>query len=150
MVFPVKRYFVLLVTYLRPQWYRTVLLALFLLLNIGLQLLNPQIIRYFIDTALGNGASLSLLLAALAFIGVALLNQAIAVASSYLSTNIAWTATNQLRSELVAHCLSLDMGFHKGRTSGEMIERIDGDVDDLSNFFSQFVVSVLTNAVQDC
>jgi ATP-binding cassette subfamily B protein len=147
MVFPVKRYFVLLVTYLRPQWYRTVLLALFLLLNIGLQLLNPQILRYFIDTALANGASLSLLWAALAFIGVALLNQAITVASSYLSTNIAWTATNQLRSELVAHCLSLDMGFHKGRTSGEMIERIDGDVDDLSNFFSQFVVSVLTNVL---
>lgn len=147
MVFPVRRYFALLVTYLRPQWYRTVLLAFFLLLNIGLQLLNPQILRYFIDTALANGASLPLLWAALAFIGVALLNQVIAVASSYLSTNIAWTATNQLRSELVAHCLSLDMGFHKGRTSGEMIERIDGDVDDLSNFFSQFVVSLLMNAL---
>jgi ATP-binding cassette subfamily B protein len=81
------------------------------------------------------------------FVGIALLNQAISVAASYLSTNIAWTATNQLRSDLVAHCLTLDMGFHKERTPGEMIERIDGDVDDLSNFFSQFVVSLLTNAL---
>jgi ABC-type multidrug transport system fused ATPase/permease subunit len=147
MQIPLRRYLSLLITYLKPQWFRVLLMAVFLLANIGLQLLNPQILRYFIDTALANGASLPLLLAALMFIGVALLNQVIAVASSYLSTNIAWTATNQLRSELVAHCLSLDMGFHKERTSGEMIERIDGDVDDLSNFFSQFVVSLLTNTL---
>src|SRR5260370_35064392 len=44
-----------------------------------------------------------------------------------------------------AHCLSLDMGFHKTHTSGEMIERIDGDVDALSNFFSQFAVNLMSN-----
>jgi ATP-binding cassette subfamily B protein len=144
---PVRRYFALLVTYLKPQWYRTVLLAVLLLASIGLQLLNPQILKNFIDTALVQGASFPLIKDALLFVGIALLNQAISVAASYLSTNIAWTATNQLRSDLVAHCLTLDMGFHKERTPGEMIERIDGDVDDLSNFFSQFVVSLLTNAL---
>ena len=144
---PVRRYFALLVTYLKPQWYRTVLLAVLLLSDIGLQLLNPQILKNFIDTALAQGASFSLINDALLFIGVALLNQAISVAASYLSTNIAWTATNQLRSDLVAHCLTLDMSFHKERTPGEMIERIDGDVDDLSNFFSQFVVSLLTSVL---
>jgi ATP-binding cassette, subfamily B, bacterial len=144
---PVRRYFALLVTYLKPQWHRTVLLAIFLLSSIGLQLLNPQILKNFIDTALAQGASLLLIHDALLFIGVALLNQALSVAASYLSTNIAWTATNQLRADLVAHCLTLDMGFHKERTPGEMIERIDGDVDDLSNFFSQFVVSLLTSVL---
>ena len=144
---PVRRYFALLVTYLKPQWYRTVLLAVLLLASIGLQLLNPQILKNFIDTALAQGASLPLIKDALLFVSIALLNQGISVAASYLSTNIAWTATNQLRSDLVAHCLTLDMGFHKERTPGEMIERIDGDVDDLSNFFSQFVVSLLTNAL---
>ncbi len=144
---PVRRYFALLVTYLKPQWYRTVLLAVFLLLSIGLQLLSPQILKNFIDTALAGGAQSSLITDALLFIGIALLNQVVSVAASYLSTNIAWTATNQLRTDLIAHCLTLDMDFHKGRTPGEMIERIDGDVDDLSNFFSQFVVSLLTNAL---
>jgi len=142
---PVRRYFALLVTYLKPQWYRTVLLAVSLLSSIGLQLLNPQILKNFIDTALAQRASLPLITDALLFIGVALLNQAISIAASYLGTNIAWTATNQLRSDLVAHCLTLDMGFHKERTPGEMIERIDGDVDDLSNFFSQFIVTLLTS-----
>lgn len=35
------------------------------------------------------------------------------------------------------------MAFHKAHTSGELIERIDGDVDMLSMFFSQAVVSLL-------
>jgi ATP-binding cassette subfamily B protein/ATP-binding cassette subfamily C protein len=40
------------------------------------------------------------------------------------------------------HLLDLDMAYHKDRTPGEMIERIDGDVTALSNFFSQFSVRV--------
>lgn len=94
MVFPVRRYFALLMVYLKPQWYRTVLLAMLLLLSIGFQLLNPQILKYSIDTVLAGGSTFSLVIAALLFVGVALLNQGVSVVSSYLSTNIAWTATN--------------------------------------------------------
>src|SRR5260370_30797802 len=39
------------------------------------------------------------------------------------------------------------MAFHKAHTSGELIERIDGDVNALSNFFSQFVVHLLSNVL---
>jgi len=144
---PVRRYFALLVTYLKPLWRRALLLALLLLAGIGLQLLNPQILAYFIDTALAGGATTSLLLAGVLFTGVALANQGISVASSYLSQYVAWTATNRLRTDLVAHCLALDMGFHRTHTSGELIERIDGDVDLLSNFFSLFVINLLTSAL---
>ena len=43
--------------------------------------------------------------------------------------------------------LSLYMREHKERTPGEMIERIDGDVTALSNFFSQFAVRVFGAAL---
>src|SRR5260370_38603809 len=39
------------------------------------------------------------------------------------------------------------MAFQKAHTYGELIERIDGDVNTLSNFFSQFVVHLLSNVV---
>ena len=93
MKLPVRRYFALLVTYLKPLWGRTLLLSVLLLIGIGLQLLNPQILAYFIDTALNGGASTSLLLAAVLFTGVALARQGISVATSYLSEYVAWTAT---------------------------------------------------------
>ncbi len=142
---PIKRYVVLLRQYLRPQVRQVMLLAVCLLLGIGLQLLNPRILQYFIDTALAQGPTLSLVYAGLLFIAIALVNQGLAIATTYFGTNIAWTATNYLRNDLLEHCLGLDMSFHKTRTPGEMIERIDGDVDDLSNFFSEFVLNLLTN-----
>lgn len=144
---PMRRYLSLLATYLKPQWARTTLMALLLLAEVGLQLLNPQIVRYFIDTALSGGPSLSLIYAAIFFIVVTLLGQVVSVAAIYLSENVAWTATNRLRSDLVAHCLGLDMAFHKEHPAGELIERIDGDVDALSNFFSKFVINLLGNVL---
>jgi ATP-binding cassette, subfamily B, bacterial len=113
--------------------------------GIGLQLVNPQILRYFIDTAQSGGATQSLLLAALLFIGVAIGYQWLNVLTTYLSEHVGWTATNALRSDLALHCLRLDPSFHKQRTSGELIERIDGDASVLANFFSQFVIQVLGN-----
>src|SRR5258708_541464 len=144
---PLKHYLALLVTYLKPQRIRALLMALLLLFSIGLQLLNPQILRYFIDSVVAGTTPTPLIWTGLSFVAIALINQITTIATSYLSQNVAWTATNQLRTDLVTHCLSLDMAFHKTHTSGEMIERIDGDVDALSNFFSQFVVYLLGSMI---
>jgi len=56
-------------------------------------------------------------------------------------------ATNALRVDLVEHCLKLDLSFHKSRTPGELVERVDGDVNTLSRFFSQFTLYVLGNLI---
>jgi len=122
-------------------------MAVLLLTSVGLQLVNPLIIRYFIDTFESDGSISALTYAAVAFIGIALATQVIAVYATYVSENVAWMATNHLRTDLVAHCLGLDIAFHKAHTAGELIERIDGDVNTLSNFFSQFVVHLLSNTI---
>ena len=140
-----RHYLDLLTSYLQPQRLRVFLLALLLCGDIGLQLVNPQILRDFIDIATQKGAFERLTNLALLFIGVALLGQVLAVALTYLSENVGWTATNALRADLAAHCLRLDLAFHKARTPGELIERVDGDVNELSNFFAQFVVNLLGN-----
>ncbi len=142
---PVRAYFTLLTDYLRPLRPRVVLLSLVLFGTIGLQLLNPQLIKRFIDGALeGSGAS-ALIPLAVAFMLVAVVQQALAIWSTYLAEDIGWTATNNLRANLTDHVLHLDMGFHKGHSSGELIERIDGDVTALSNFFSAMMIKVVGN-----
>ncbi|MBA3946236.1 MAG: ABC transporter ATP-binding protein [Herpetosiphonaceae bacterium] len=136
-----------LVTYLKPQQRRVLLLGALLLISIALQLANPLVLRYFIDTAQAGGATRSLILAALLFIGVALVNQLFSVAATYVSENVGWTATNLLRADLLRHCLHLDLAFHKARTPGELIDRIDGDVNALATFFSDLVIKVFGNAL---
>jgi ABC-type multidrug transport system fused ATPase/permease subunit len=128
--------------YVFPHAKKTALLAVCLFGSVGLQLYIPQIVRRFIDLAGHAGRSEPLATLALTFLGLALLNQGLSVASTYLSADIGWSATNALRADLFRHALGLDMSYHKDRTPGEMIERIDGDVSSVANFFSQFVVRV--------
>lgn len=144
---PTRAYWSLLATYLRPQRANVALLGLLMTLGITFELVNPQIIRSFIDTAIAGGEVRQLAGAALVYIGIALAQQAASVAATYTGERIGWLATNALRGELVVHCLRLDLGFHKAHTPGELIERIDGDVTALARFFSQFVVQVLGNGV---
>lgn len=135
-------YALLLGRYLKPHREKVALLAIFLFSSIGLQLLAPQIVRRFIDAA-GTGAGLAELTRLAAFfLAAAVANQLLGALSTYLSADVGWSATNALRVDLFRHALHLDMRYHKERTPGEMIERIDGDVTHLSNFFSQFVVRV--------
>ncbi|MBD1918271.1 MULTISPECIES: ABC transporter ATP-binding protein [Cyanophyceae] len=140
-------YRTILATYLKPQRGRFGWLAIALLGGIGLQLLNPQILRYFIDTAIAGGQQQSLLWAAGAFMAIAILQQGLAIATTYFSETIAWRATNTLRLDLARHALGLDLAFHKAHTPGELVERADGDVDALSRFFSQFVLQVVGNGL---
>ena len=136
----------LLARYLKSQWLLASLLAALLFSNFILQLINPQIMRRFIDTV-QTGAAETLLRVGLLFIGVALVQQAVSVLATYVSENVGWTATNGLRADLAEHCLRLDMSFHNAHTPGEMIECIDGDVTALSTFFSQFVIQVFGSAL---
>ena len=135
-------YLQILGQYLSPVAGRAGLLGLCLLAATGLQLYIPQIMRAFIDLAAAKGAVHELTRLALTYLGLAVLNQLLSALATYLSADVGWAATNALRGDLFGHGLRLDMRFHKDHTPGEMIERIDGDVTSVSNFFSQFVVRV--------
>lgn len=135
----------LLLTYIKPHRLQATLLWLALLATIATQLVNPQIIKRFLDAAEVGSALAVLLQAAGLFLAIALVEQLLGLATTYLSTNIAWRATNQLRADLVRHCLRLDRTFHKVHSPGALMERIDGDVQALGNFFSQLGLNLLNN-----
>ena len=48
---------------------------------------------------------------------------------------------------MTIHTLGLDMSFHNARTPGELVERIDGDIERLANFFSQLTVALIGGMV---
>jgi ATP-binding cassette subfamily B protein len=133
--------------YVAPQWRRTTLLAVLLFASIALQLAGPQLLRFFIDSAIAGTAVETLAAVAVAFAAVALVTQVLVAWSQYVGEDLGWTATNALRADLALHLLRLDLSFHKTRTPGELIERIDGDVTALATFFSRFVVNVLGSLV---
>ncbi len=129
--------------YLRRRRGRVALLGVLLLASSGAQSLNPLIVRHVLDAALAGAALDTLVLWALAFIAAATAAQGISVLATYLSVRIGWQATNALRVDLMRHTVALDQRFHNAHTPGEMIERVDGDVTLLSNYFAEFVVQIL-------
>lgn len=142
-----RQYGDLLARYLGPQWLRVAWTAFLLFASIGLQLLGPQVIRVFIDAVQRGSSVQTLTLTALLFLAVALGSRLISALVTYFCEDVSWHATNRLRLDLVAHCLKLDRSFHTAHTPGELIERVDGDVNELAGFFAQFVVQVLGNVL---
>jgi ATP-binding cassette, subfamily B, bacterial len=135
----------ILLTYLRTQKKGVALLSFLILISIGLQLITPQLVRRFLD-AVERGHDLETLLkTAVIFMLIAVFAQIIKLIATVVGENVAWTATNNLRADLAYHCLRLDMSFHKTNKPGELIERVDGDVNKLANFFSQLVIQLLSN-----
>jgi ATP-binding cassette, subfamily B, bacterial len=137
----------LLQTYLAPQWKQALLLLVLMLAGVALDLANPQIIRHFIDSALAGKPINALLAIGATFLAVVLLAQLALVVEQYMAGNVAWRSTNRLRADLTLHCLTLDLAYHSAHPPGELVERVDGDVAKLSEFFSQFLVRMLGNVL---
>lgn len=142
-----RQYRDLLSRYLTPQMGWVILMATVLLAGIAIKLINPQVLRYFLDTAQAGGAPRSLYTAAVLFLAFAILQQGMSLAAHYTAALVGWASTNRLRADLALHILRLDMPFHKLHTPGELIDRADGNVTQLSNFLSMFTVNVVGNGL---
>ncbi len=131
--------------YLRRQRSRVVALAGLVIAGIAIYLINPLIIRRFIDQAEAGRPVATLLGAAGLYLAIAIVQQGVIVLTAWVGERASWSATNALRADLALHCLRLDMSFHKQKTPGELIERIDGDVNALGVFLSDFFLQLVSN-----
>lgn len=132
--------------YLRPFRRLVYALAPALFITIGLQVLTPQLVRVFIDRAIshrGQGGGRGLAGLAALYAAAVVLQQVFGVLSAWLAELLAWLCTNELRVDLLEHCLRLDPVFFETHPPGELIERIDGDVNAISVVFGQFLLNVV-------
>src|SRR4030095_10277851 len=104
-----RQYRELLSRYLKPQMGWVVAMAVVLLTGIAIKLINPQVLRYFLDTAQGGGATRNLGMAAALFLIFAILQQAMELVTRYTAARVGWSSTNRLRADLTLHILRLDM-----------------------------------------
>jgi len=143
-----KYTFSLLKKYLKPYKLLVFLVTLLLLTFNSIQILNPQIIRLYLKQV--GAATLNttaLTWTSILYIGVNLGSRCVYVLLNWVSQELAWSTTNDLRVDLTRHCLNLDMTFHNKHKTGEMIERIDGDASNLSSFFGEFIIYFISNAL---
>jgi ABC-type multidrug transport system fused ATPase/permease subunit len=163
---PLQKYWEIQKKYLAPFKKRVILLAFLLTGGTVLLIITPLIIENYINLAV-QGSSLdevsgffrsilrlftdsntifpALIFLASIYIILMLIQQGFSLFAVYVGQNLAWSSTNMLRSDLTEHCVSLDMTFHNEHKPGEMIERIDGDINTLAQFLSQFSIRLVTS-----
>ena len=166
MKIPLQKYWEIQKKYLAPFKKRLGVLAILLVGGIILQIVTPLIIERYINLAtqgvplqnlneffktlslpLANFSSIlrTLILLASLYIALMVTQQGITLFSVYVSQNLSWSSTNMLRFDLTDHCLNLDMTFHNEHKPGEMIERIDGDINTLATFLSEFSIDLVAS-----
>jgi ABC-type multidrug transport system fused ATPase/permease subunit len=137
----------LLAAYLRPE--RRVIAALTALLVVAmvLPLAGPVLVGRFVDAALAGDDTAALLRLAGLFLAATLTGDALQLVVTWLSVRLAWRVGNSLRSDLCRHALSLDLDWHGSHSPGQLIERIDGDIDAVTRFSSTAVLQLVGNAI---
>jgi ATP-binding cassette, subfamily B, bacterial len=139
-----KKYFgSFLMKYLKGQRKSLVLLAVFFIGNIVLQIVSPQVLSYFIDSALSGKALGYISLIVLVYMVTIILNMAGGVCESYFAQSFGWKITNSFRKDVMAHFLKIDMEHHEKWTSGEMITRLDEDVEGLFSYFYTLIFKLV-------
>ncbi|MER5358447.1 ABC transporter ATP-binding protein [Streptomyces sp. NPDC002785] len=132
-----------LTRYLRGERLPVTLLAVLVPLGVGLQLVAPEMLRRFIDSALSGRSSDVLLTVAAWYLVAALGQMAVTMCGDVVAARLAWRSTNRLRTELVAHCLRRPARFYQEHPPGELVDRMDGDVTRLTAVMSALVLEVL-------
>ena len=137
----------LLAARLRPERRQLVALTLVLVVAMALPLAGPILMGRFVDGALDGEATSTLVTIAVAFLATALAGDALQLLVTWLSVRLAWRVGNSLRVDLCRHALGLDLAWHGEHSAGQLIERIDGDVDALTRFSSTAILQLLGNAL---
>lgn len=97
--------------YLGPQIPRVLWMTAFLFAGIALKLINPQVLRIFLDTAQAGQVGQSLTAAAGLFILFAIGQQAMSLATHYTAKTVGWNATNQVHTAWCATCCAWTCTF---------------------------------------
>ena len=126
-----------LVALLRPDARRWAVLGALLATSSALALAGPLVVREIVDEASHGASTATFVGLALVFLAIAVTTQAIGVVVTGFATVTAWGTTNDLRLRMTRHVLGVDHEFHRTHTPGELIQRVDGDVTSVSDFFSQ-------------
>ena len=116
-----------------------------LALSLGARLALPLLLGRFADDALEGAATSRLTALALVYVAAALGAALLDLVVVWWSARVSWRAGNRLRERLAAHALRLEPAWHGRHSPGELIERIDGDVEAMTTFFADIAVRIAGN-----
>ena len=113
----------------------------------ALPLVGSLLLARFVSLAVDGSPAHRLVPLALGYAACGLMVSFVTVAVTWRATTLAWRITDGLRHELADRVLHADLAFHRDRTPGELVTRVDADVTAMTQFLSQVVARVIAIAL---
>ncbi len=136
----------LLLGELLPERRALVVLGTLLVVAVGLPVVAQLLLGRFVDEAVAGATVARLTAVAVTFGALLLVANVLQLAVTALAVRLAWRIGNRLRVDLCRHALDLDLSWHGEHSAGEVIERVDGDIEAVTKFASTAVLEVVGNA----
>lgn len=132
----------------RPYWGLIALMLLIITATSGLGLVAPLILREMIDEVLPQGNTRRLNLLAVALIAIPVLTSILGVIQRRINATIGEGVTHDLRVKLYSHLQRMSLRFFTHSRTGELMSRLNTDVNGAQQAISNTIVDIITTLIQ--
>lgn len=139
-----KQGLMLVLKHVKPYIKGFVLVSIFLLIAtiIGSSIL-PLLTKRAIDVNIANKDTQGLIVTSAIFVGFAILNTLFSYLRIYITGKISQKILFNIRRDIFVKIQSLPSKFFAENQSGDIIQRLTGNVDGINNFFSEGLIRIL-------
>src|SRR5579884_902669 len=131
--------------FFKPYWFQQVLVLACIMAGALLGLLPPLFTKWLIDRAIPARDMHEVWIIVGGMIVSALLAGIIGVYQGYLNSLVGEGIMRDIRTSLVAHLHKMPLSFFTGTKTGEIMNRVSNDVDNIDNVVTGTLVSIVTN-----
>jgi ATP-binding cassette, subfamily B, bacterial len=135
-----------LIALMRPQWRAIAIFGAVLTVATAIPLATSLLLARFVRLAVAGAPGSQLAKLAIAYTVLGFLASGMTVLVTWRATIAAWSITNSLRHDLAEYVLKADLGFHRDRTPGELVTRVDADITSMTEFMASVVAQLIAIA----
>jgi ATP-binding cassette, subfamily B, bacterial len=134
-----------IVGFFRPYWAQEALVLACILVGALLGLLPPLFTKWLIDEAIPAHDLHAVWFNVGGMIVTALLGAFVGVYQGYLNSLVGEGIMRDIRTSLVSHLHRMSLAFFTGTKTGEIMNRVSNDVDNIDNVVTGTLVTIVTN-----
>ncbi len=128
---------------MRPQWRALAMFGAVLAIATAIPLATSLLLARFVRLAAAGAPGSQLAKLAIAYTVLGFLASGMTILVTWRATIAAWAITNSLRHDLAEYVLKADLGFHRDRTPGELVTRVDADITSMTEFMANVVAQIV-------
>lgn len=133
--------------YLRPYRGTIAVAVCFMVVEGSMLALLSRLIQPMFDTVFVQGSTPALWTVGLSIMGIFFVRAIASTGQKILMARITQQAAAGMRNDMLAKLMSLDSGFHQVYPPGQLIERVQGDVQAVNGIWASLLVGVARDLI---